>query len=173
MKITRWQRAVSLLLCLLMAMSFFAITAPNAYAAEPSWPQVTSFAVTDGYLYDSSKVANRKVACKVKTIEIVNYTKAKESASTGYMGLIGEICIKVEKPVSIVDGVPTTTLAAAPFYLRIAKDSYTMTASKEATVVTDRNLTTTNSTTDPNIYRSSNDDGVRVAIKDPSQNNKL
>ena len=173
MKITRWQRAVSLLLCLLMAMSFFAITAPNAYAAEPSWPQVTSFAVTDGYLYDSSNVAKRKVACKVKTIEIVNYTKAKESASTGYMGLIGEICIKVEKPVSIVDGVPTTTLAAAPTYLRIAKGSYTMTASKEATVVTDRNLTTTNSTTDPNTYRSSNDDSVRVAIKDPSQNNKL
>ena len=173
MKITRWQRAVSLLLCLLMAMSFFAITAPNAYAAEPSWPQVTSFAVTDGYLYDSSKVANRKVACKVKTIEIVNYTKAKESASTGYMGLIGEICIKVEKPVSIVDGVPTTTLAAAPTYLRIAKGSYTMTASKEATVVTDRNLATEKSTTDPNTYRSSNDDSVRVAIKDPSQNNKL
>ena len=173
MKITRWQRAVSLLLCLLMAMSFFAITAPNAYAAEPSWPQVTSFAVTDGYLYDSSKVANRKVACKVKTIEIVNYTKAKESASTGYMGLIGEICIKVEKPVSIVDGVPTTTSAAAPSYLRIAKGSYTMTASKEATVVTDRNLATEKSTTDPNTYRSSNDDSVRVAIKDPSQNNKL
>ena len=173
MKITRWQRAVSLLLCLLMAMSFFAITAPNAYAAEPSWPQVTSFAVTDGYLYDSSNVAKRKVACKVKTIEIVNYQEAKESASTGYMGLIGEICIKVEKPVSIVDGVPTTTLAAAPTYLRIAKGSYTMTASKEATVVTDRNLTTTNSTTDPNTYRSANDDGVRVAIKDPSQNNKL
>ena len=145
----------------------------TAAASEVTWPQITSFTVTDGYLYDSSKVANRKVACKVKTIEIVNYTKAKESASTGYMGLIGEICIKVEKPVSIVDGVPTTTLAAAPFYLRIAKDSYTMTASKEATVVTDRNLTTTNSTTDPNIYRSSNDDGVRVAIKDPSQNNKL
>ena len=173
MKITRWQRAVSLLLCLLMAMSFFAITAPNAYAAEPSWPQVTSFAVTDGYLYDSSKVANRKVACKVKTIEIVNYTKAKESASTGYMGLIGEICIKVEKPVSIVDGVPTTTSAAAPSYLRIAKGSYTMTASKEATAVTDRNLATEKSTTDPNTYRSANDDSVRVAIKDPSQNNKL
>ena len=166
MKITRWQRAVSLLLCLLMAMSFFAITAPNAYAAEPSWPQVTSFAVTDGYLYDSSNVAKRKVACKVKTIEIVNYQEAKESASTGYMGLIGKICIKVEKPVSIVDGVPTTTLAAAPTYLRIAKGSYTLTASKDATVVTDRNLTTAPSATDPNTYRSSNNDAVRVAIQD-------
>lgn len=166
MKITRWQRAVSLLLCLLMAMSFFAITAPNAYAAEPSWPQVTSFAVTDGYLYDSSKVANRKVACKVKTIEIVNYTKAKESASTGYMGLIGEICIKVEKPVSIVDGVPTTTPAKAPGFLRLLSGGYSMTASKDATVVTDRNLTTAPSATDPNTYRSSNNDAVRVAIQD-------
>ena len=166
MKITRWQRAVSLLLCLLMAMSFFAITAPNAYAAEPSWPQVTSFAVTDGYLYDSGNPAKRTVACKVKTIEIINYQEAKESASKGYMGLIGEICIKVEKPVSIVDGVPTTTLAAAPSYLRIAKGSYTLTASKEATVVTDRNLTTEKSTTDPNTYRSSNNDAVRVAIQD-------
>ena len=166
MKITRWQRAVSLLLCLLMAMSFFAITAPNAYAAESSWPQVTSFAVTDGYLYDSGNPAKRTVACKVKTIEIINYQEAKESASKGYMGLIGEICIKVEKPVSIVDGVPTTTLAAAPSYLRIAKGSYTLTASKEATVVTDRNLTTEKSTTDPNTYRSSNNDAVRVAIQD-------
>ena len=145
----------------------------TAAAGEVTWPQVTSFAVTDGYLYDSGNPAKRTVACKVKTIEIVNYQEAKESASKGYMGLIGEICIKVEKPVSIVDGVPTTTLAAAPSYLRIAKGSYTLTASKEATVVTDRNLTTEKSTTDPNTYRSSNNDGVRVAIKDPSQNNKL
>ena len=42
MKITRWQRAVSLLLCLLMAMSFFVVTAPKAYAAEPEWPHLTS-----------------------------------------------------------------------------------------------------------------------------------
>ena len=174
MKATKWQRTVSLLLCLLMAMSFLTVAAPKAYAAddvtaaagEVTWPQVASFAVTDGYLYDSNKADKRKVACKVKTIEIVNYQEAKESASTGYMGLIGEICIKVEKPVSIVDGVPTTTLAAAPSYLRIAKGSYTLTASKDATVVTDRNLTTAPSATDPNTYRSSNDDAVRVAIQD-------
>ena len=138
----------------------------TAAASEVTWPQVTSFAVTDGYLYDSGNPAKRTVACKVKTIEIVNYQEAKESASKGYMGLIGEICIKVEKPVSIVDGVPTTTLAAAPSYLRIAKGSYTLTASKEATVVTDRNLTTAPSATDPNTYRSSNNDAVRVAIQD-------
>ena len=42
MKASKWQRTVSLLLCLLMAMSFFVITAPKAYAAEPDWPHLTS-----------------------------------------------------------------------------------------------------------------------------------
>ena len=42
MKATKWQRTVSLILCLLMAMSFFVITAPKAYAAEPDWPHLTS-----------------------------------------------------------------------------------------------------------------------------------
>ena len=42
MKASKWQRPVSLLLCLLMAMSFFVITAPKAYAAEPDWPHLTS-----------------------------------------------------------------------------------------------------------------------------------
>ena len=42
MKAIKWQRTVSLLLCLLMAMSFFVITAPKAYAAEPDWPHLTS-----------------------------------------------------------------------------------------------------------------------------------
>ncbi len=42
MKAAKWQRTVSLLLCLLMAMSFFIVTAPKAYAAEPEWPHLTS-----------------------------------------------------------------------------------------------------------------------------------
>lgn len=42
MKAAKWQRTVSLLLCLLMAMSFFIVTAPKAYAAEPTWPHLTS-----------------------------------------------------------------------------------------------------------------------------------
>ena len=49
MNTTRWQRAVSLLLCLLMAMSFLAVSTPIAYAAERGsatsgavdWPQLT------------------------------------------------------------------------------------------------------------------------------------
>ena len=46
MKATKWQRTVSLLLCLLMAMSFFVITAPKVYAADESgtsevtWPKL-------------------------------------------------------------------------------------------------------------------------------------
>ena len=174
MKITRWQRAVSLLLCLLMAMSFFAITAPNAYAAEPSWPQITSFTVTDGYLYDKSNASSRTAACEVETTEaeIVNYTELRKSAND-YLGLAGEIRIKVKSPVSVADGSPTTTPAKAPGFLRLLSGGYSMTASKDATVVTDRNLTTAPSATDPNTYRSSNNDSVRVAIKDSSQNNKL
>ena len=45
MKATKWQRTVSLLLCLLMAMSFFVITTPEAYAAEPEWPHLTSVGI--------------------------------------------------------------------------------------------------------------------------------
>ena len=45
MKATKWQRTVSLLLCLLMAMSFFIATAPKAYAAEPEWPHLTSVGI--------------------------------------------------------------------------------------------------------------------------------
>ena len=167
MKITRWQRAVSLLLCLLMAMSFFAITAPNAYAAEPSWPQITSFTVTDGYLYDKSNASSRTAACEVETTEaeIVNYTELRKSAND-YLGLAGEIRIKVKSPVSVADGSPTTTPAKAPGFLRLLSGGYSMTASKDATVVTDRNLTTAPSATDPNTYRSSNNDAVRVAIQD-------
>ena len=182
MKTTKWQRTVSLLLCLLMAMSFLTVAAPKAYAAddvtaaasEVTWPQITSFTVTDGYLYDKSNASSRTAACEVETTEaeIVNYTELRKSAND-YLGLAGEIRIKVKSPVSVADGSPTTTPAKAPGFLRLLSGGYSMTASKDATVVTDRNLTTAPSATDPNTYRSSNDDSVRVAIKDSSQNNKL
>ena len=175
MKTTKWQRTVSLLLCLLMAMSFLTVAAPKAYAAddvtaaasEVTWPQITSFTVTDGYLYDKSKASSRTAACEVETTEaeIVNYTELRKSAND-YLGLAGEIRIKVKSPVSVADGSPTTTPAKAPGFLRLLSGGYSMTASKDATVVTDRNLTTAPSATDPNTYRSSNNDAVRVAIQD-------
>ena len=175
MKTTKWQRTVSLLLCLLMAMSFLTVAAPKAYAAddvtaaasEVTWPQITSFTVTDGYLYDKSNASSRTAACEVETTEaeIVNYTELRKSAND-YLGLAGEIRIKVKSPVSVADGSPTTTPAKAPGFLRLLSGGYSMTASKDATVVTDRNLTTAPSATDPNTYRSSNNDAVRVAIQD-------
>lgn len=110
MKTTKWQRTVSLLLCLLMAMSFLTVAAPKAYAAddvtaaasEVTWPQITSFTVTDGYLYDKSKASSRTAACEVETTEaeIVNYTELRKSAND-YLGLAGEIRIKVKSPVSV------------------------------------------------------------------------
>ena len=146
----------------------------TAAASEVTWPQITSFTVTDGYLYDKSNASSRTAACEVETTEaeIVNYTELRKSAND-YLGLAGEIRIKVKSPVSVADGSPTTTPAKAPGFLRLLSGGYSMTASKDATVVTDRNLTTAPSATDPNTYRSSNDDSVRVAIKDSSQNNKL
>lgn len=57
MKATKWQRAVSLLLCLLMAMSFLTVTAPKAYAADDAtatvqvdWPQLKSLKLKMGIL---------------------------------------------------------------------------------------------------------------------------
>lgn len=41
MKAKKWQRAVSLFLCLLMVMSFFVVTAPKAYADEGETTEVT------------------------------------------------------------------------------------------------------------------------------------
>lgn len=83
MKITRWQRAVSLLLCLLMAMSFFVVTAPKAYAdesAEVTWPQLTSFTMTANYVFNNSRPKKQKAACKVvtSTAEIENYNTIRE-----------------------------------------------------------------------------------------------
>ena len=139
----------------------------TAAASEVTWPQITSFTVTDGYLYDKSNASSRTAACEVETTEaeIVNYTELRKSAND-YLGLAGEIRIKVKSPVSVADGSPTTTPAKAPGFLRLLSGGYSMTASKDATVVTDRNLTTAPSATDPNTYRSSNNDAVRVAIQD-------
>ena len=57
MNTTRWQRAVSLLLCLLMAMSFLVITAPKAYAAEQEWPYLASI---DEYSFTNFNLSKDK-----------------------------------------------------------------------------------------------------------------
>ena len=101
MKITRWQRAVSLLLCLLIAMSFFAITAPNAYAVGPSWPQITKISVTDGYVYDSE--VDPAVKAAITDYTITQYDE-RETLVSGQLYIVGEICLTVSKPVRCNDG---------------------------------------------------------------------
>jgi len=132
MKTTKWQRAVSLLLCLLMAMSFLTVTAPKAYAADDAtatvqvdWPQLKSLKITDGYFYDGTTAAASTFACKVKDIEITDY----ESIHTNEEGLagtkvIGEVCITVMDPVKVENGTLTKTSADYPDELRVAKKGY-------------------------------------------------
>ena len=132
MNTTRWQRAVSLLLCLLMAMSFLTVTAPKAYAADDAtatvqvdWPQLKSLKIEDGYFYDGTTAAASTFACKVKDIEITNY----ESIHTNEEGLagtkvIGEVCITVMDPVKVENGTLTKTSADYPDELRVAKKGY-------------------------------------------------
>ena len=132
MKATKWQRAVSLLLCLLMAMSFLTVTAPKAYAADDAtatvqvdWPQLKSLKIEDGYFYDGTTAAASTFACKVKDIEITDY----ESIHTNEEGLagtkvIGEVCITVMDPVKVENGTLTKTSADYPDELRVAKKGY-------------------------------------------------
>ncbi len=102
MKTTRWQRAVSLLLCLLMAMSFLVVTAPKAYAADgdstEGLPHLTKFTVTTGYIYNKSSSPN--VACKIKE-SAVSLKEKKENRKVGSRAgdFIGTIQITVEQPV--------------------------------------------------------------------------
>ena len=139
MKITRWQRAVSLLLCLLMAMSFLTVTAPKAYAADDateeskvSWPQLTAFdinAATDGnkYVYNSYTANGATVKYKVTGITITQHPELITKSGDTYAG---EVHINVEEPVSTADG--TTTAATKNIWL--AENGYTGAASNGGTV---------------------------------------
>ena len=103
MKAKKWQRTVSLLLCLLMAMSFFVVTAPKAYAADgdstEGLPHLTKFTVTTGYIYNKSPYP--KVACKIKE-SAVSLKEKKENRKVGSKAgdFIGTIQITVEQPVN-------------------------------------------------------------------------
>ena len=139
MKIARWQRAVSLLLCLLMAMSFLTVTAPKAYAADDateeskvSWPQLTAFdinAATDGnkYVYNSYTANGATVKYKVTGITITQHPELITKSGDTYAG---EVHINVEEPVSTADG--TTTAATKNIWL--AENGYTGAASNGGTV---------------------------------------
>ena len=107
MKAKKWQRTVSLLLCLLMAMSFFVVTAPKAYADESAavtWPQLTSFTMTAKYVFNSSAPRKQKAACKVvtSTAEIENYNTIREKTINGKAySFVGVIKITVKAPVKV------------------------------------------------------------------------
>ena len=114
MKAVKWQRAVSLFLCLLMAMSFFVVTAPNAYADEGdttgvTWPQLKEKGgltfkdannddklVSNAYNYSTN---NEGFTFTSKDVTISNYTELvsgvpgqKESA-TKKVYQVGEIVL--------------------------------------------------------------------------------
>ena len=142
MKAVKWQRAVSLLLCLLMAMSFLTVTAPKAYAADDateeskvSWPQLTEFKLTDkdGYVYDKRSVASATVKYRVTDITITQHPELITKKGTTYAG---EVHINVEKPISISDSAETN----ATTKIWIATGGYTGTASNAGTVQTTNNL---------------------------------
>ena len=114
MKAVKWQRAVSLFLCLLMAMSFFVVTAPNAYADEGdttgvTWPQLKEKGgltfkddngdnklVSNAYNYSTN---NEGFTFTSKDVTISNYTelvsgvpRQKETA-TKRVYQVGEIVL--------------------------------------------------------------------------------
>ena len=152
MKAKKWQRTVSLLLCLLMAMSFLTVTAPKAYAAddttaaEVTWPQLTEFKLTDDYVYNDSDVSKATVKYKVKgTAIITQYPKLVTKKNNKFAG---EVHITVESPVSVADG----TSVKPTKNIWIAGGRYSGAASNAGAVQTTNNLKSAQSTTDGNIY---------------------
>lgn len=85
MKAAKWQRTVSLLLCLLMVMSFFVITVPKAYAAEPTWPYLASIdesSFTNFNLRDDFPAPEENL----KKVDIQHVTELEECADVKTSG---------------------------------------------------------------------------------------
>ena len=142
MKATKWQRAVSLLLCLLMAMSFLTVTAPKAYAAddataaEVTWAQLTSFKLADeSYVYNDYTAKNRNTAWEIKSIYIDNYSELVTRTDRGDRPYAGEIQITVKPPVTVEDGTVTSTAATTiPTEIWVAKTDFSGVVTKEGTI---------------------------------------
>ena len=142
MKATKWQRAVSLLLCLLMAMSFLTVTAPKAYAAddataaEATWAQLTSFKLADEpYVYNDYTAKNRNTAWEIKSIYIDNYSELVTRTDRGDRPYAGEIQITVKPPVTVEDGTVTSTAATTiPTEIWVAKTDFSGVVTKEGTI---------------------------------------
>ena len=116
MKATKCQRTVSLLLCLLMAMSFFVITVPKAYAAEPKWPYLESIdesSFTNFNLRDDFPAPKENL----KKVDIQHVTKLEECADVKTSGATttyhaGTIVLYVETLPTSEDKSPTATATA-------------------------------------------------------------
>lgn len=142
MKATKWQRAVSLLLCLLMAMSFLTVTAPKAYAAddataaEVTWAQLTSFKLADeSYVYNDYTAKKRNTAWEIKSIYIDNYSELVTRTDRGDRPYAGEIQITVKPPVTVEDGTVTSTAATTiPTEIWVAKTDFSGVVTKEGTI---------------------------------------
>ena len=142
MKATKWQRAVSLLLCLLLAMSFLTVTAPKAYAAddataaEVTWAQLTSFQLADeSYVYNDYTAKNRNTAWEIKSIYIDNYSELVTRTDRGDRPYAGEIQITVKLPVTVEDGTVTSTAATTiPTEIWVAKTDFSGVVTKEGTI---------------------------------------
>ena len=118
MKATKWQRTVSLLLCLLMAMSFFVVTAPKAYAAEPTWPYLESVNIED-CTFTNWKLRSDFPAAEdnLKKIEILHASTLKECAEVKTGGATttyhaGTIALYVETLPTAGDKDPTASAKA-------------------------------------------------------------
>ncbi len=154
MKATKWQRAVSLLLCLLMAMSFLTITAPKAYAAddttaaEVSWPQLTKLTIGE-YVYNAGSAKSSTVACKVGSINYKHFPTLVEKNDRNYAG---EVQITVKKPVTVENGVPTATPATTtPKALCAPKANVTGEVSAGGKL-NNNNLKADQTADNPNVY---------------------
>lgn len=145
MNTTRWQRAVSLLLCLLMAMSFLAVNASTVYAEDGSTttgelPQITSFNYDDGYFYNGTTKRKKTIACKITSTSINNYEKVTPGTLEGSekpLNFLGEIVFFIDKPVryNATTGV-TTERADYPSRLLIPDNAYSITTQQEVSLDT-------------------------------------
>ena len=145
MKATKWQRTISLLLCLLMAMSFLAVNASTVYAEDGSTttgelPQITSFSYDDGYFYNGTTKRKKTVACKITSTSINNYEKVTPGTLEGSevpLNFLGEIVFFIDKPVKYdaTTGV-TTERADYPSRLLIPDEAYSITTQQEVSLDT-------------------------------------
>ena len=164
MKATKWQRVVSLLLCLLMAMSFLTVTAPKAYAAddataaEVTWPQITSFQLPDAsYVYNDYDSNFITTAWKIKHIDIKNEPELVKREDRGYRPYAGEIQITVEAPVTVANGDATDTSATEiPTEVWVEEGTFSGNVTNGGTIATDNNLHLSQDAAAPGTYKSDN-----------------